>query len=102
MHVKDSDCTVNPEDMLCIHCGVDHSETCPDCGGRGFHSADCPQMVEAVSRLNLTFSDFLAWHVGAVDRCREGEWLAAPSQKFYEHWKHTQLSLGVAQGVVSL
>ena len=40
-HSKDSDCTVDPETMLCTVCGVDHSESCPVCDGHGFHAVDC-------------------------------------------------------------
>jgi hypothetical protein len=39
-HRRDADCTLGP-DFCCIGCGVDHStEPCPDCAGRGFHSAE--------------------------------------------------------------
>lgn len=46
-HSKDSDCTVDPETGECVECHVWHDDPCPDCGGRGFHKEDCPQMVEA-------------------------------------------------------
>lgn len=46
MHEKDSDCTVSEETLLCEVCGVDHSEECPDCGGRGFHKPVCPIMLK--------------------------------------------------------
>lgn len=43
-HVKDSDCTLNPETNECIECGVLHGDPCLDCGGRGFHKEGCPGM----------------------------------------------------------
>lgn len=44
-HDKDSDCTVNEETLCCDGCGVDHSEECPDCGGRGFHKPNCDVLL---------------------------------------------------------
>ena len=44
MHIDDSECTVDPDTLLCMYCGVDHSEQCIDCGRRGFHSDTCPAM----------------------------------------------------------
>lgn len=46
-HTKDSDCTVDPETLLCIECGVMHDpgSLCQDCGGCGFHKETCPQLV---------------------------------------------------------
>lgn len=32
-HVRDSDCTIDPETLCCDVCGVDHSDECLDCGG---------------------------------------------------------------------
>lgn len=43
-HVQDSDCVIDSMTGLCLICGVDHSEPCVVCGGRGFHKALCPQM----------------------------------------------------------
>lgn len=40
-HEEDGDCDVDPETLVCRVCGVDHSEQCEDCGGRGFHKATC-------------------------------------------------------------
>lgn len=40
MHMKDDDCTVDA-DGQCAVCGVSHTATCPECGGRGFHKANC-------------------------------------------------------------
>jgi hypothetical protein len=40
-HEKDTDCTVDPETMICTVCLVDHSDPCPDCKGRGFHRPTC-------------------------------------------------------------
>lgn len=47
-HSKDEDCTVGA-DGLCVGCGVDHSEECAECGGRGFHKAVC-EVLEAAER----------------------------------------------------
>lgn len=44
-HTKDSDCTINPDTLLCDACGVDHSDECPECGGRGFHKDTCVTML---------------------------------------------------------
>lgn len=45
-HTKDSDCTVDPETLLCFECGVMHDEEgCYDCGGRGFHKPTCPILL---------------------------------------------------------
>lgn len=44
-HTKDSDCTVNEETLLCDVCGVDHSDECADCGGRGFHKPTCESLI---------------------------------------------------------
>lgn len=40
-HRNDSDCTVSPETNCCISCGVEHSDRCGTCGGRGYHAEDC-------------------------------------------------------------
>lgn len=42
-HSRQEDCTVDPETLCCIACGVDHSEECLDCGKRGYHASTCPQ-----------------------------------------------------------
>ena len=55
-HTKDSDCTVDPETMLCSECGVDHSDSCPDCGGWGFHKDACHAMLPQ-SPMDILFSD---------------------------------------------
>jgi hypothetical protein len=39
-HTNDSDCTLDESDT-CIVCGVYHGDTCPMCGGRGYHNAGC-------------------------------------------------------------
>ena len=41
MHEQDCDCTVDPETNCCTVCGVEHSDPCDVCGGRGFHKFDC-------------------------------------------------------------
>ena len=42
MHEKDQDCTVDPETMACVECGVDHGGApCPECGGVAFHEPGC-------------------------------------------------------------
>lgn len=46
-HSKDSDCTLHGQTLCCLYCGVDHSEECLDCGGRGFHKGNCPTKVGA-------------------------------------------------------
>lgn len=38
-HDCDADCTV--VDGECVWCGVEHSDPCGTCGGRGFHGDDC-------------------------------------------------------------
>src|SRR4051794_265585 len=43
-HVKDSDCTVDPETGLCVGCGVDHSGQCEKCSGKGYHFEGCPEI----------------------------------------------------------
>lgn len=40
-HLQDSDCSVDPKTGCCKDCGVDHSEQCPECQGRGFHRMGC-------------------------------------------------------------
>lgn len=40
-HSHDLECTVNPATLCCEVCGVDHSDECLDCGGRGFHKETC-------------------------------------------------------------
>lgn len=40
-HERDTDCTVDPETECCRECGVDHSNACETCGGRGFHRETC-------------------------------------------------------------
>lgn len=52
-HENDVDCTVDPETMLCTVCMVDHSETCPDCEGRGFHRPTCPALLTEVDQSEL-------------------------------------------------
>ena len=41
IHERDEQCTVDPQTELCTGCGVDHSATCPECAGRGFHKPGC-------------------------------------------------------------
>lgn len=48
IHTRDEQCDVDPDDLCCRVCGVDHSETCPACGGRGFHRDGCEE-VSAVA-----------------------------------------------------
>lgn len=59
-HTKDSDCTVDPETLLCSVCGVDHSDSCPECSGRGFHAEGCSR-----SDVTKTLS------CGGCNRCME-------------------------------
>jgi hypothetical protein len=40
-HAADYHCTVDPATNLCIGCGADHSDACPDCGARAFHLEGC-------------------------------------------------------------
>jgi hypothetical protein len=40
-HTSDEQCTVDPQTDLCSECGVDHSATCRECSGRGFHKPGC-------------------------------------------------------------
>ena len=40
-HTTDADCTVNPATGCCGGCGVEHSDACGSCGGRGYHNAGC-------------------------------------------------------------
>lgn len=42
-HETDSDCTLDGDDQ-CVVCGVSHTYTCDECGSRGFHRADCPEL----------------------------------------------------------
>ena len=54
-HTKDAECTIDPETDLCKECGVYHGDPCPDCGGKGLHTDECPQMKEVSGiRLHLT------------------------------------------------
>lgn len=39
-HARDADCTVGPDDC-CVACGAHHGDPCVDCGGSGFHAANC-------------------------------------------------------------
>jgi hypothetical protein len=41
VHLRDSDCTVDPATDLCTGCDVDHSGQCPGCLQRGYHTAAC-------------------------------------------------------------
>jgi len=45
-HTKDSDCTIDEDTACCVVCGVDHSEECLECGGRGYHKDTCSTMAE--------------------------------------------------------
>ncbi len=38
-HTADKQCTVL--DGMCVVCGADHTEPCPECGRRAFHTATC-------------------------------------------------------------
>ncbi len=40
---SDTDCDVDRDTDTCAHCNVYHGEPCTDCGGRGYHAADCSQ-----------------------------------------------------------
>jgi|SRR5579872_2978859 len=40
-HTKDSDCDVDVYGS-CVLCGVLHGDPCELCGGKGFHTEDCP------------------------------------------------------------
>lgn len=44
-HNRDEDCAVG-DDGCCAECGVMHGAPCPDCGGCGFHTQDCPEMAD--------------------------------------------------------
>ena len=46
-HTTDTDCaaTIGIDDT-CHVCHVYHGDPCPDCGGRGYHAADCPSLAE--------------------------------------------------------
>lgn len=57
-HSQDSDCTVNPETLLCEVCGVYHGEdACPDCGGRGFHKPTCETLLRYQQEEEQHFSE---------------------------------------------
>ena len=43
-HSKDSDCTLDATDV-CTVCHVGHAEPCVECGGRGYHKADCAEIA---------------------------------------------------------
>ncbi len=45
-HSCDAHCTVGA-DGCCIGCGVSHTHACAKCGGRGFHTATCPEVRPA-------------------------------------------------------
>jgi hypothetical protein len=57
MHVDDSECTVDPDTLLCVHCGVEHGEPCSFCGGRGFHRDHCETLLWGQSESSSTWSD---------------------------------------------
>lgn len=56
IHWTDSDCspTIDPRTMMCRVCGVDHSGTCPACGGHGFHTSMCVENGEVPHRRMTT------------------------------------------------
>lgn len=69
-HTKDDDCIVDPEDDSCMVCHVWHGPAC-DCGGRGFHRDDCPEMADDDEpiqcrgcRATATDDDSLDWTTG--------------------------------------
>jgi hypothetical protein len=46
-HACDADCADwLDETNTCTVCGTYHGDPCPDCGGRGYHSADCNHVDE--------------------------------------------------------
>jgi hypothetical protein len=45
-HTKDTDCTIDPDTMCCIVCGVSHGSPCEACRGSGFHADGCPEWAE--------------------------------------------------------
>ena len=57
LHQQDSDCTVDSETLLCIECGVDHSDSCLDCGGRGFHKPTCSILLAEQQEAEEYFSE---------------------------------------------
>jgi hypothetical protein len=46
IHSTDADCAghIDPETDTCRICRVDHGDPCQDCGGRGYHADDCPEL----------------------------------------------------------
>jgi hypothetical protein len=49
-HLQDSDCTVNPDTLLCDVCGVMHDEDgCAECGGHAFHKPTCIHFCEEIA-----------------------------------------------------
>lgn len=73
-HTKDEDCDVDPETGLCKVCRVDHSDLCPDCGGRGFHNEGCPQMIQFPAYVNVQLCD------RAYGGAEEGGWYYPTSE----------------------
>lgn len=48
-HQKDDDCIVDPATLSCIACNADHSDICPACNQRAFHTTDCPIYCDVMS-----------------------------------------------------
>ncbi len=63
VHTQDAQCSVGP-DNCCTVCGVEHSEPCYACGGRGFHQDACPEIdrgaAPAIAPLQIPKSELPA------------------------------------------
>ncbi len=93
-HEQDADCTVDPETNLCVVCGVEHAEPCPDCGGRGFHKPDCPVLREMAGTLAHAeaYTELQAQR-GALARDIDAEDAYTYAANQFHHGRHQVLKL---------
>ena len=75
-HTTDADCTLDDTDC-CAGCGVYHGDPCDDCGGRGYHAADCEPECDCGSIRNVID--------GLCARCREPDQGEAYADHVYFH-----------------
>jgi hypothetical protein len=68
------------------------SETKYEVGTWGRETVTIEEAIETLggAQSATSYEAFLIWHNEATERLQEGEAIAEPSQKFFEHWKSVQ------------
>ena len=65
-HIKDTDCTVDPETGY----GVDHGEPCEECGRRAFHAPGCRERIVGAVFVRERAAEYRGWEKGLQQASR--------------------------------